>query len=165
MIKLRDKAHSRYRVTKLDKHKQYYKSLKALVKSSIYREKCAYFNQCINSKVHDSKSLWKGLKKNILFDVSSHDIQEHFDNLNDINDHFLNIPSKGTVQSDTVRFYEQNKYHGLQLSLNPVHITVQTMIAMAYNAHTGRFDEVTETDSDNLQMHEMYPRYPNPTRE
>ncbi|KAL4712069.1 hypothetical protein ACJJTC_005305 [Scirpophaga incertulas] len=50
MIKLRDKAHSRYRVTKLDKHKQYYKSLKALVKSSIYREKCAYFNQCINSK-------------------------------------------------------------------------------------------------------------------
>lgn len=49
MIRLRDKAHAKSRLTKLETDTKFYKELKSTVNKAMFSEKAAYFRYSINS--------------------------------------------------------------------------------------------------------------------
>lgn len=57
MMRLRDNAAAEYHKNQSEGKKKYYKDLKSTVNKALYFEKSAYFNQNINNKINDPKSL------------------------------------------------------------------------------------------------------------
>lgn len=121
MIDLRNDAYKRYRMTGSEVHKNYYNDLKKLVKTSIYNEKRAYFNHYINSQISDSKAFWKNIRKKVLVDPSKSDtLPDCFNNPDDINNHFLNIPHACTTPISYITFYEFNRFNDSNFQFQPV---------------------------------------------
>lgn len=121
MIDLRNEARERQRQSNSEIHKQYYKDLKSLVEKSIYNEKRAYFNHCINSNLKDSKKFWHNLKDKILINPSKNDyLPDCFNDPDLVNDHFLDIPGNDTVTISDILSYEFNTFSASTLTLQPV---------------------------------------------
>lgn len=111
LMHLRNEAHRRFRKTRSDKDKNYYRDLKSLFSASVHLEKQAYFNDLVNSKVINSKSFWKNIKQKILVDPSKNDyLPEHFDDPDAINNHFLKLPSSDSIRVIDLSFYNHNKF-------------------------------------------------------
>ncbi|XP_052759373.1 uncharacterized protein LOC128202589 [Galleria mellonella] len=121
MIDLRNKALLMYRRTGLEVHNKYYKDLKNLVHSSIDREKRAYYNYHINSQQSNGKIFWKKLKENIPVDSPKSDIlPSFFNNPDNINAHFLNVPGPNNVSLSKLTYYEFHRYGTAGFRLQPV---------------------------------------------
>lgn len=111
MMKLRDKAHARFRISKKDAHKDYYKSLKKQVEIALINEKRAYFKHYIDANINDSKSLWKNLKNNVLLrDKPLNELSSHFSDPDLINSHFLNVPGEDRVCISDLTYFEYHKH-------------------------------------------------------
>lgn len=119
MVRLRDEAHRRFKKTKLDAHKEYYKQLKSQVNSALFSEKQAYFNYYIN-KQKDPALLWKKMKQTVLRNHAEHDLPSHFTDADDINRTFLNVPGDGEASSEEISFFLQNKYSLANFVLKPI---------------------------------------------
>jgi hypothetical protein len=111
MIKLRDKAHEKFKLFKSVSHKNYYKQLKVIVNIAIRNEKTAYFNQHINRHLRSPKLLWKNIKKTVV-DFNKKNIELPFDlcNPNKISEHFLNIPGGAEVDTSFLTFFNTNRF-------------------------------------------------------
>lgn len=112
MMDLRNVAYDKYRSTQSEVHKKYYKDLKALVTTSIYHEKRAYFDHYINKHIHDGKTFWRNIKEKILPCSDKSDcLPDCYDNPNGINEHFLNVPGDDKVSNTHSSYYEQHRYN------------------------------------------------------
>ncbi|KOB79157.1 putative reverse transcriptase, partial [Operophtera brumata] len=100
MMRIRDEALSEYRKLKTDVKRDYYQSLKSLVKQSFFHEKSAYYKHYINNQTYDSKTLWKNLKTNLLPPKKQNEQHPRFTDADEINRHFLNVP--GRVENDSI---------------------------------------------------------------
>ncbi|XP_063837210.1 uncharacterized protein LOC135086410 [Ostrinia nubilalis] len=137
IMKLRDAALSKYRADKSDLKKSEYKQLKTLAASALRSEKCAYFNTHINSTIDDPKLLWRNLKNNVLPDSKCKpDIPHYLNNPDDINDHFLNIPGRDSVELSQLTYYEFHKATADTFSLQPVSCdkVAKVLLSMKSNA-------------------------------
>lgn len=119
MIKCRNEAHDKFRTTKLEIHKKHYKELKSFVSRSIYNETRAYYDYRINSEINNEKRLWKNLKDDVLH-ASKTFLPDIFDQPDDINNHFLNIPGSTDIPMSNRSFFELNKFNNATFSLHEV---------------------------------------------
>lgn len=120
MMKLRDEAHSRSRLTKLDVHKKYYKDLKGIVSIAMLREKTAYFNRNINC-IKNPRKLWKNIKQNVAnFKKTDSQLPTHLSNPNKINEHFLNLPSNNEISISLLTYYEFHQFDTNVFKFSPV---------------------------------------------
>lgn len=124
MMELRNEAHDRYRSTKSDTHKKYYKDLKALVNTSIYYEKRAYYDYYINQNVNtDSKQFWRNIKQKLLQTPHySETLPDCFGDANVINDHFLKVPGPEDVPDSQIDYFKNHCFATVTppFKLNPV---------------------------------------------
>ena len=121
MMRLRDDAHDRYRLSCLDAHKSYYKELKSIVNIALFHEKQAFFKENIN-KQRDSKVLWKNIKRTV--DVSRRcndsDLPSHLRDANAINSHFLTVPGEACALDSDLEYYESHRFGDSGFDLEPV---------------------------------------------
>lgn len=121
MIDLREKAHNKYRHTKSERHKKYYKDMKSAVETCFKNEKQAYFNHIINSNVKNSKLFWKNLQGKILLDPSKNNqLPDSYNDPNAINNHFLDIPGNDSVTISDITYFEFNRFGTSTFCLQPV---------------------------------------------
>lgn len=121
MIKLRDNAYAKSRRTKLDCHKEYYKELKKMVTTAIYREKTAFFEQSINKNIKDPRTLWKNLKRNVVdFNMKLTELPDNICDPDHINAHFLNVPGNNFVSISQLTSYCFDRFSHTQFNLEPV---------------------------------------------
>ena len=121
MMSLRNDALSRYRATKTDAHKSYYKLLKKQVETAMFFEKQAYYRYHINNIYKDSKTLWKHLKENILTENNKYQyLPSQFDSPDLINDHFLSLPGDGAVSPMELSYFKSNRYNEAVFALRCV---------------------------------------------
>ncbi|XP_073955689.1 uncharacterized protein [Choristoneura fumiferana] len=131
MMRLRDKAHAKYKRSKAVAHKQYYLDLKHLVIAAIHCEKRAYFEHHIND-VTDSKTLWKNLKRTVLPDSQTQtDLPTHFNDPDLINRHFLNIPGKPAASISDLTRFEFDRHSDKTFTLSPTTTGTVTKIMTA----------------------------------
>lgn len=134
MMKTRNLAHDRYLAMKsqnsahnvtldhdLSIKKKYYKDLKAIVASALENEKAAFHNQYINKHIHNSKILWKNMKKYVISESDSKDFEVAavFRDPDLINNHFLDIPASKDVP-DSLFSYYKNHCSQFKFDLKPV---------------------------------------------
>lgn len=106
LMKRRDEAHSRARVSGQQVHMSFYKDLKYSVQEALVRERRAYFDHYVNHNKNNPKTMWKHIKKNVRLQ-NNPEIPSHI--LNDpdiINDHFMNVPGKVDVSISHLTFFE-----------------------------------------------------------
>lgn len=120
MMNLRNEALAKYRTTKSESKKVYYKQLKSLVSSSLFYEKVAYFKQNINNKINDPKTLWKNLKSTVLPPKLFNDLPSHFRDPDQINRNFLNVPGNPISNVTSCTFFESHRFSDASFSLHPV---------------------------------------------
>lgn len=142
MMKLRDKAASDYQKTKLFSKKEYYKSLKSLVNKAIYAEKSAYFKQNINNKIKDPKSLWKNLKS-IILSKTCIDLPLALNDPDEINRHFLNIPSTSDISLSLLNFYNCNKFNDAVFRIKHVELNTLQKIIRSLKSNAEGCDEMS----------------------
>lgn len=112
MIDLRNKAHNKYRKSKLERDKKYYKDLKNTVSVSIAAEKKAYYNHYINSNTSNSKVFWKNLRDRILIDPCKSDyLPDSFNDPNSINKYFLKVPGPEKVPISQLTYFEFHRFN------------------------------------------------------
>lgn len=106
LMRRRDEAHARARLSGVDSHKSYYKDLKGEVENALFREKRAYFDFYVNLNIDDPRTMWKHIKLNVRLKVK-HDLPAHiFSDPDAINDHFLNVPGSDVVLLSTLTYFE-----------------------------------------------------------
>ncbi|XP_037299945.1 uncharacterized protein LOC115455175 [Manduca sexta] len=112
MMAFRDSALNRARTSGKDTHKEYYKSLRNMVNSSVEREKSAYFNFYINNNKDKPKQMWNHLKRTCSLDNSVKNLTapENLNDPNKINNFFLDVPGGGNVGRKHMDFFSCNKF-------------------------------------------------------
>lgn len=120
MMAKRDQAQIRARKTKSDAHRIYYKELKAIVNSAIVSEKIAYFKFYVNSKIKEPKTMWKHIKQHVVIKNKDMSLPTHFNDVNAINDHFLNIPGNNSVPIAYLTFYEFHRFTDATFEFKPI---------------------------------------------
>lgn len=143
MMQLRNKAHAEYLKDRKSDHKKiYYKELKSLVSVSLFYEKSAYYKHKINCQINDSKALWKNLKSNLL--PSKHkELPLHFNDPNQICDHFLNVPGTDTVSESMLTFFESTRNNGSTFVLSPTTSKVIANILKTIKSNAEGCDGIT----------------------
>lgn len=102
LIKLRNKALSRFKRSKLPAHWSYYKQLRNFTTTAIKHEKKAYLNFAINRN-KTSKTLFNELKKlNIYSKRKQEDLPNHLLDLNEINAFFINSTQTDRVADEEI---------------------------------------------------------------
>lgn len=87
MIKLRDRAHNKYKKTRTHINWKSYTELRNYVTGAIRREQKAYMEFILRKK--DSKSTWNTLRSlGVTKKDTKNKLPDFFENLNDINEHF-----------------------------------------------------------------------------
>lgn len=120
LMRRRDEAHARARVSKLESRETFYKDMKQQVIQAIYREKSAYFNLHINSNIKNSSVLWNHLKKIInVKQKHNQSIPENLKDPNKINNYFLNVPGRDYASLTTINYYDTHKYGAAVFALTP----------------------------------------------
>lgn len=120
MMKLRNEAHVKSRITKRECDKVYYKELKRLVSAALFSEKAAYFQHHINQRSRNPRALWKNIKKHIDFHKKHSDLPPSIGDANQINKHFLNIPGNAEVDETELSFFASNRYSPAVFHLHTV---------------------------------------------
>jgi hypothetical protein len=121
MIKLRNKAYAKYKLTKLEIHKEYYKQLKAIVVSAIHSEKTVYFNQHINKYSNNPRMLWKHIKRNIVeFKKKNFELPIHLNDPKAINEHFMDIPGNNFADPSVIKTLMSSRFCPAVFSLQPI---------------------------------------------
>lgn len=119
MISLRNEAQVKAQKEKTQSSKEYYRSLKNFVTSSIEREKKAYFNYFLNNNLDKPKELWKNIRKTSLYDNQiATEIPDCLNDPEKINEHFLKLPVEENVKSDqkvTVLMHTDDNSQGFRL--------------------------------------------------
>lgn len=106
LMRLRDKAFSKYKKTKKLSHWDYYKSLRNTTNQAINREKKAYFASLHNT---NTKNLWRELKSVNIACNSNVDLPPNLQNPNDINNFFINsISAASNNPQPIIQYYKQN---------------------------------------------------------
>ncbi|KAL4710903.1 hypothetical protein ACJJTC_002533 [Scirpophaga incertulas] len=82
MMQLRNQSLCKYRSTKSETDKASWKDLQVMVKTCMDTEKRAFFNHSVNSQVHNGRSFWKSLQRNVLVDPRQDSALPH--NFNDL---------------------------------------------------------------------------------
>lgn len=122
IMQLRNKAHTKFRLSHSEADKDEYKKLKSLVNCSIYSEKVAYFNDNINKNIGNGKKLWKNLKSTVLPDFNGcTELPDSFNDPNLINQSFLNIPGENNIDISHLTYFEYHRYCNGTFRLQPVH--------------------------------------------
>lgn len=144
MIDLREKAHHRYRQSKSDIHKQYYKDIKKMVETCLNNEKQAYFNHCVNSNVKNGNLFWKNIKNKISIDPSKGEhLPDCFNDPNIINEHFLDVPGHDTVTISDITSFELNRFGTSTFTLQPVSETTITNYIMSIDSNATGTDGIS----------------------
>ncbi|KAG5862905.1 hypothetical protein JTB14_005393 [Gonioctena quinquepunctata] len=92
MIKLRVTAHKRFKNSQNIAHWSYHKEFRNYVNATIFREKKAYVEFALRQ--NNSKITWNRLRTlEIVDQKSSYEIPPELKNAQDINSHFISIPS------------------------------------------------------------------------
>lgn len=113
MMALRDKALTRAHASKTASHLDYYRGLRNYVTGAIEREKKAYFDFFINNNKDKPKQMWEHLKRTCPFSNNSNSqstVPHHLNDPNKINKFFLDVPGRDLVDSQTVQYFEQNRF-------------------------------------------------------
>lgn len=143
MMELRDSAHTKYRKSKLDSHKNYYKDLKHMVNICIFCEKKAFFDTHINKYANNSTVLWRNLKKTVLPNFKdTSDLPEHLCDPNKINEHFLNIPGTDCVDISDLSYYEFHRHSNNSFSLKTVNENLVTKIFKSIKSKASGIDGI-----------------------
>jgi hypothetical protein len=144
MISLRDKAHTKYRLSKLESDKQYYKELKTLVIEAICKEKTAYYQYFINKHIKDHRNLWKNIKRNVIdFKTSNIELPESLCDPELINEHFLKLPGNNRVHSSNLAYFSKNSFSDSVFSLKLVDETTIFNIIKKISTNAQGVDGIT----------------------
>lgn len=109
----------------------------------MFKEKTAYFKQNINSKINEPKTLWKNLKSTVLPPKNDNLLPSHFDNADEINNHFLNVPGSTTVPISVLTFFEFHLYTDKVFSLQPVRVDTVGKIINRLKSNAEGSDGIT----------------------
>lgn len=120
MMQLRDDAHARYRASKNEIHKQYYKDLKKAVINALESDRRAYFDQYINANLKNPAVLWKNLKKTVLSKDKSVVLPYHLSDPECINNSFLDVPGSNEISISQLTYYEHNRFCNNSLKLETI---------------------------------------------
>lgn len=108
LIKLRDKALSKYKRSKNNNHWNYYKSLRNQVTTAIRNEKKAFLNFSLNNSF--GKELWNKLNLLNIHSKSRETLPEALNYPEDINTYFLNNTGYAVqADRDILNFYANNR--------------------------------------------------------
>lgn len=144
MMRLRDEAHAKYRRTKLDSHKKYYKDLKSLVNVSLYHEQAAYYQQHINANINNPRKLWKNIKNNLVdFKEKDTELPPHLADPSLINSHFLDIPGNNNVDQSYISYLESNRFGTSIFNLRPVSMTTIANIIKSITTNASGIDGIS----------------------
>lgn len=143
-MNLRNEAHARFRKSKLESHKIYYKELKGVVNSALHSEKKAYFKQHINCNINNPRLLWKNLKQNVLpsYDKDPN-LPVQFNDPDLINDHFLQLPGKNEVNISDLTYYEFQRYNSSTFKIKPVSETAVSKIINGLKSNAVGADDIS----------------------
>ncbi|XP_045542568.1 uncharacterized protein LOC123723550 [Papilio machaon] len=112
MMSLRNTALRRAKKSNLECHRTYYKNLRNLVSSAIYREKKAFFTHYVNENIRDAKRMWCYLKRSsIVGNTVLPDIPHNLNDPNKINSFFLDLPGSADCDINTLTYFETNKFN------------------------------------------------------
>lgn len=128
MFKLRDEARERFHkikdnINEQDKvaaTKRYYLDLKKQAITALTEEKKVYFTRHINNNIKNPKVLWQNLKSEVLPSHGDGLLPGHFDNPDEINKAFLNVPGESNVTISQLTFFEFNRFSNNQFVLKNV---------------------------------------------
>lgn len=121
MMRLRNEAHYKYRISGSESDKALYKNMKHLVNSSIFYEQKAYFENKINKNISNSKKLWKNLKSEVLSNLyTKPDIPDYLRDPDQINKQFLTIPGDNSIKISTLTFFEFYSFSDSSFDLSSV---------------------------------------------
>lgn len=124
--------------------RRYYTDLKNQTIFALAREKEVYFSRDINKNLKNPKVLWKNLKTYVLPNHKDSLLPAHFDDPNDINRAFLDVPGSCSVSISQLTFFEYNRYmaDGSQFLLRSVSETevFQILQDLGSNATGGLTD-------------------------
>ena len=145
MMRLRDAALKRYRSTKEEAHKLYYKSLKKQVDLSMYHEKKAFFCHHVNNVCKDPKALWKNIKENVLSESNkTYQLPPHFDNPDQINDHFLTLPCTADVPLSELNYFEFHRFGSAVFTLRCVDEVAVGKAILSINSNAQGIDGISK---------------------
>lgn len=144
MIKLRDKAHARSKLTSLETHKAYYRELKAVVNSAIHTEKSAYFKANINNHSGDARMLWKNIKRDVVdFKKKNFELPSHLNSPDIINSNFLDVPGNDDADASVLNDLKSSKFSSAVFTLKPVSETVVSNIIRKIKTNAQGVDGIT----------------------
>lgn len=142
MMSLRDKTLEKANKTKKESTKEYYKSLKNLVTSTVEREKTAYFQHKINQNINNPKILWNNIKKTTLLDnACKASIPDHLNDPDIINEHFLTLPNSESDQV-LVDFFVGSKKTANSFNLKPTTEEEVAKILLGINTNATGHDHI-----------------------
>ncbi|KAL3265722.1 hypothetical protein HHI36_009925 [Cryptolaemus montrouzieri] len=108
LMKLRDKAKSRFRPTKSAAHFEYYKILRNYTTSAVRNEKKGYFDHSYSTK--NFKHLWKKLRNHGAINRNEKvEMPLYLRNADDINEYFIkSIPKNNSSNAELINYFEDN---------------------------------------------------------
>ncbi|KAG7301202.1 hypothetical protein JYU34_014077 [Plutella xylostella] len=143
MMGLRDAAHNKYRITNSESHKKYYKDLKSLVSAAFHNEKRAYFQSNINNNIKNPTSLWKNLKNTVFRNHKTTELPENFNNPDDINKHFLDLPGNNNLNLTDIIYFESHKFGSNNFNLSPISEEEVAKIIKKFKSNALGYDKIS----------------------
>lgn len=115
--------------------RDYYKSLRNLVNSTMEREKTAYFQHYVVNNQNNSQKMWKHIKQTSLFhSTRDFDIPPELNDPDKINEHFLNIPGNPSVDPNLIAHFKDKRYNELEFKFK--NVTESEIHKILYNINT-----------------------------
>lgn len=108
LMKYRDNALSKFKLTKSNVDWEYYKQLRNYTLAAVRAEKKAYINSVAMKNNVNSKETWKVLKSLNLKSQSYNNIPAHLSNPEDINNYFISVHKLEHDCSESINYYNSN---------------------------------------------------------
>lgn len=110
MIRLKNKAYSKYKNTKSDADWDFYKQIKNRTNIAIRQEKKQYLQNTIDNEVNNTRSFWSKINRlNIHSTESLNQLPKNLRDPDQINQHLLALSSNhNPVDPDLIAFYNNN---------------------------------------------------------
>ena len=119
MIRLKNKAYSKYMKNKTNDSWEFYKQIKNQTNIAVRQEKKHYLQYTIENNKSDSKVFWKKLNElSILSKNKSNNIPNNLNNPNEINKYFLSVNSIPSTDNELINFYNNNKKFGINATFS-----------------------------------------------
>lgn len=144
MMKTRDKAHARSRLSNVEAHRVYYKDLKSIVNEALHSEKKAFFNSNVNLNLKNPRVLWKNIKRNVAnFKSNSVDLPSHLQDPNIINNHFLSLPSSNVTSISDLTYFEFHSHGPSVFSILPISDYEVSKIIKSFSTNATGIDSMS----------------------